>query len=341
MRVRMSTLCYIEKEHKYLMLHRIVKKNDVNKDKWIGVGGHFEEGESPEECILREVKEETGYTLTSYRYRGLVTFVFADIEMEYMSLFTADGFEGEPIVCNEGVLEWVDIEDVWKLNLWEGDKIFFRLLDEEIPFFSLKLVYRADGTLEHAALNGKAMEMFDVIDENGEKTGLIKERGVVHREGALHATAHIWIARKNEKSGYDILLQKRSDNKDSHPGCYDISSAGHICAGDNVLESALRELHEELGIEAKPQELREIGVYEKHYEGEFYGKPFRDNQRSTMYLYQEPIDITTLQLQQSEIASVIWMDYKEALCAIRENTMKHCIYEEEFCKVGKALGIEA
>ena len=120
MRVRLSTLCYIEKDHKYLMLHRVVKKNDVNKDKWIGVGGHFEEGESPEECVLREVKEETGYTLTSYRYRGLVTFVFADVEMEYMSLFTADSFEGEPIPCNEGVLEWVDIEDVWKLNLLSG-----------------------------------------------------------------------------------------------------------------------------------------------------------------------------------------------------------------------------
>ena len=210
MRVRLSTLCYIEKDHKYLMLHRVVKKNDVNKDKWIGVGGHFEEGESPEECILREVKEETGYTLTSYRYRGLVTFVFADVEMEYMSLFTADGFEGEPIPCNEGVLEWVDIEDVWKLNLWEGDKIFFRLLDEEIPFFSLKLVYNLQGQLEYAALNGKQMEMFDIIDMDGNKTGAIKERGVVHREGAFHATSHIWIVRKNEKSGYDILLQKRS-----------------------------------------------------------------------------------------------------------------------------------
>lgn len=154
MKTKMTTLCYIQKDHQYLMLHRISKKNDVNKDKWIGVGGHFEYGESPEECILREVKEETGYTLTSYRYRGLVTFVFADIEMEYMSLFTADGFEGEQIPCNEGNLEWVDISDLEKLNLWEGDKIFFRLLEENIPFFSLKLVYNKDGKLESAALNG-------------------------------------------------------------------------------------------------------------------------------------------------------------------------------------------
>lgn len=340
MRVRLSTLCYMEKDHQYLMLHRVVKKNDVNKDKWIGVGGHFEDGESPEECVLREVKEETGYTLTSYRYRGLVTFVFADIEMEYMSLFTADGFEGEPIPCDEGILEWVDIEKVWKLNLWEGDKIFFRLLDEEIPFFSLKLVYNIDGKLESAALNGKSMEMFDVIDENGEKTGLIKERGVVHREGALHATAHIWIARKNEKSGYDILLQKRSVDKDSHPGCYDISSAGHICAGDEPLESALRELEEELGIKAAPEDLQEIGVQYKQFEGTFYGRPFRDNQRSILYLYKEHVDIEALSLQSSEIESVMWMDYEEALQAIRENTIRHCIYEEEFLKVGKALGLK-
>jgi len=340
MRVRLSTLCYIEKDHKYLMLHRVVKKNDVNKDKWIGVGGHFEEGESPEECVLREVKEETGYTLTSYRYRGLVTFVFADVEMEYMSLFTADDFEGEPIPCNEGVLEWVDIEDVWKLNLWEGDKIFFRLLDEDAPFFSLKLVYNLQGQLEYAALNGKQMEMFDVIDMDGNKTGVIKERGVVHREGALHATSHIWIARENEKSGYDILLQKRSTCKDSHPGCYDISSAGHIGAGDEALESALRELEEELGIKAKSEELLEFGVQYKNYEGEFYGKPFRDNQRSILYLYKEPINMEELVLQESEIESVIWIDYQEALEAIRKNTIKHCIYEEEFLKVGKALEIK-
>lgn len=157
MKMRMSTLCYIEKDQQYLMLHRIVKKNDVNKDKWIGVGGHFEYGESPEDCVLREVKEETGYTLTSYRYRGLVTFVFADVEMEYMSLFTADGFEGEPIECNEGVLEWVPIKDIENLNIWEGDKIFFRLLAENIPFFSLKLVYNLEGQLTCAVLNGKAL----------------------------------------------------------------------------------------------------------------------------------------------------------------------------------------
>ncbi len=157
MQAQLSTLCYIEKDHRYLMLHRVVKKNDVNKDKWIGVGGHFEQDESPEECLLREVREETGYTLTSYQFRGIVTFVSGDGVTEYMHLFTADGFEGTPIPCNEGVLEWVDIDRIQELNIWEGDKIFFHLLDENIPFFSLKLVYDGSCGLVRADLNGESL----------------------------------------------------------------------------------------------------------------------------------------------------------------------------------------
>lgn len=157
--VGLSTLCYIERDGKYLMLHRTVKENDVNQDKWIGVGGHFEADESPEECLLREVKEETGYTLTSYRFRGLVTFVSGNGVTEYMSLFTADGFEGEPIPCDEGELEWVDIAKIQKLNIWEGDKIFLRLLAEEHPFFSLKLVYDGQDRLLEAVLDGVALEV--------------------------------------------------------------------------------------------------------------------------------------------------------------------------------------
>ena len=159
MEVQLSTLCYLERDGKYLMLHRVVKKNDINKDKWIGVGGHFEKDESPEECLMREVREETGYTLTSYRFRGIVTFVSGDGVTEYMHLFTADGFEGEPIECDEGVLEWVPKEDISGLNIWEGDKIFFRLLTEEAPFFSLKLVYDGSGGLVSAALNGSPMAL--------------------------------------------------------------------------------------------------------------------------------------------------------------------------------------
>ena len=150
-----TTLCYLEQNGCYLMLHRIKKKNDVNHDKWIGVGGHFEADESPEECVLREVKEETGYMLTSYRFRGIVTFVSGNGVTEYMHLFTADEFEGKSIACDEGELEWVDIDKIESLHIWEGDKIFFRLLRENRPFFSLKLSYDENGILLDAVLDGE------------------------------------------------------------------------------------------------------------------------------------------------------------------------------------------
>ena len=149
-----TTLCYIEKEDSYLMMHRVKKVNDINKDKWVGVGGHFEEGESPEECLLREVREETGLTLTSFRLRGIVTFSTDVYPTEYMFLYTADSYEGEMIECNEGNLEWVKKSDVYDLPIWEGDKLFFRLLEEEVPVFSLKLRYEGDDLVE-AVLDGK------------------------------------------------------------------------------------------------------------------------------------------------------------------------------------------
>lgn len=154
MMIRMSTLCYIEQAGNYLMLHRTKRENDVNRDKWIGVGGHFEHGESPEDCLLREVREETGYTLLSWRYRGIITFLYGEEVVEYMSLYTSDRFEGELTDCDEGELEWVDKDKLWELNLWEGDRIFFRLLAQERPFFSLKLVYDTSDTLRQVVLDG-------------------------------------------------------------------------------------------------------------------------------------------------------------------------------------------
>lgn len=141
------------------MLHRTVKKNDINHDKWIGVGGHFEHGESPEDCVLREVREETGYTLTSYKFRGIVTFVYGEDTVEYMHLYTADGFQGEPVECDEGVLEWVPRNQIMDLDLWEGDRIFLKLLEDGEDFFSLKLVYNTDDGLEQAVLNGRALKL--------------------------------------------------------------------------------------------------------------------------------------------------------------------------------------
>lgn len=143
--MKLTTLCYIENDHgEYLMLHRTKKQNDLNAGKWIGVGGKFEADETPEECLLREVYEETGLTLTRYRFRGIVTFLSNKWEGEYMHLFTADKYEGTLCDCNEGELAWVPKNDVLKLNLWEGDHIFLRELLKNDRFFSLKLSYTGD-----------------------------------------------------------------------------------------------------------------------------------------------------------------------------------------------------
>ena len=147
--MKMTTLCYIEKEGKYLMLHRVKKYHDINAGKWIGVGGHVENGETPEECLLREVKEETGLTLTAYRLRGLVTFLSDVCEPELMCVFTADAFDGELIECDEGELAWVEKSDVLGLPTWEGDRVFLeRLLSGDERFFSIKLRYEGDRLVE-------------------------------------------------------------------------------------------------------------------------------------------------------------------------------------------------
>lgn len=155
-----STLCYLERGDAYLMLHRIKKKQDINHDKWIGVGGKFEEEESPEDCVIRETREETGLILTDYRYRGLVTFVSDQAPTEYMHLFTATGWTGTPIsgdACTEGELAWISKQDLLSLPLWEGDKIFLKLLEQDVPFFSLKLEYQGE-ILISAVLNGKRIQ---------------------------------------------------------------------------------------------------------------------------------------------------------------------------------------
>lgn len=182
----LTTLCYIETQDSYLMLHRVKKKQDVNKDKWIGVGGHFEAGESPEECLLREVKEETGLTLTSWKFRGIVTFTFrmpgislndwkmdgkwveqdvVQADMEYMCLYTADTYEGNLTDCNEGELVWVPKKEVLSLPIWEGDRIFFYLLEHHPAFFSLKLDYIGE-QLERAVLDGKDMNLLEFQQAN-------------------------------------------------------------------------------------------------------------------------------------------------------------------------------
>lgn len=153
-----TTLGYIERDDAYLMLHRVKKKNDLNHDKWVGIGGKFEDGESPEECMRREALEETGLTLHNLSLRGIVTFVSNEWDNEYMFLYTCTDFSGELAECKEGNLEWVAKDKVCGLPIWEGDKIFFRLLNENAPFFSLKLCYEGD-QLVSAALDGESLNI--------------------------------------------------------------------------------------------------------------------------------------------------------------------------------------
>lgn len=157
----LTTLCYIRNGSEWLMLHRTKKKADVNRGKWIGVGGKFEPGESPDDCLLREVREETGLTLTDYRYRGVITFIYNDNDPEYMHLYTADGFTGALTACSEGTLRWVPGDEITRLNLWAGDRIFLRLLLRDEPCFSLKLVYSGDDLIR-AVLNGRTLELSEI-----------------------------------------------------------------------------------------------------------------------------------------------------------------------------------
>ncbi|MEY8394186.1 NUDIX domain-containing protein [Lachnospiraceae bacterium 45-P1] len=327
-RMKLTTLCYLERDGKYLMLHRVRKKQDVNKDKWIGIGGKFEFGESPEDCLLREALEETGYRLTSYRLRGIVTFLFNEEEAEYMFLYTADGFLGEPVPCSEGTLEWVPKEEIDRLNLWEGDRIFFGLLKEDAPFFSLKLHYMGDRLFE-AVLDGVPMELLDVLDENGKPSGLVRERTMVHLRGDYHRTSHVWVVRRRMDGKYELLLQKRSAAKDSFGGCYDISSAGHIPAGGDYRESAVRELFEELGILADAKELRFIGFHEGRYEGTFNGRLFKNHEKSAVFLYEKPVEESAFTLQESEVESVLWMELHEIEQAVREKRPDFCLFHDE------------
>lgn len=146
-----TTLCYIEDGSRYLMLHRTKKEGDLNRDKWIGIGGKFEDRETPFDCIRREMKEETGLVAETLEYRGIVTFISDRYPTEYMHLFIAKDVSGTPVAdCAEGELAWIEKKDLYSLTLWEGDRIFLELLDREVPFFSLKLIYEGDRLVEHA-----------------------------------------------------------------------------------------------------------------------------------------------------------------------------------------------
>ena len=172
------------------------------------------------------------------------------------------------------------------------------------------------------------MELLDIVDEKGNPTGETVPREVAHREGIRHRTAHVWIFRR--RGGVvQILLQKRSDNKDSDPGCYDISSAGHVQAGDEFLPSAIRELKEELGIEAGEEDLEFAGYHKGYMEEMFYGRMFRDSEVSAVYVYSKPVDADRLTLQKEEVESVMWMGLGQCVEAVRNHRIPNCIYLDE------------
>lgn len=177
-----STICYIEKEDAYLMLLRNKKQKDVNKGKWIGVGGHCENGESPEDCIRREVEEETGLILDQLTFRGIITFVYGEDITEYIYLFTSHSFHGEQIPCNEGELHWIRKDQIFDLNLWDGDRIFLHLLEKNGNFFSLKIVYDQEDHIQQAVLNGVNMPLRALVDGNGNPTGARQTEYVIQLE---------------------------------------------------------------------------------------------------------------------------------------------------------------
>lgn len=172
------------------------------------------------------------------------------------------------------------------------------------------------------------MEMFDIIDESGNPTGKITDRETAHSQGILHRTAHVWLLRKRQ-GRTEVLLQKRSQNKDSHPGCYDISSAGHIPAGIDFVPSALRELEEELGVSAGPEELVFCGRRRIFHKDVFHGKVFVDNQVSNIYCLWKDMEPEEMRIQKEEVEEVCWMDLEQCRKMVEENQFSHCIYMEE------------
>lgn len=215
-----------------------------------------------------------------------------------------------------------------ELNIWEGDKIFFRLLNEDAPFFSMKLSYEGD-RLIYASLEGKELELLDVFNEEGKDTGMARERSLVHRNGDFHRTSHIWVARKSEEGKWQVLLQKRSSGKEAYPGCYDCSAAGHVKAGGTCLDAAVRELEEELGIQASPQDLELFFEIREDSRQEYQGVPFRDREFISVYLYRIPGETPKIVIQEEEVESVCWADVDRCIQIARTGELPNCLDVEE------------
>lgn len=245
---KLSILCVFNQRGKYRIIKEAVKE------------------ESPEECLLRTAEIRENNLSLSWRSRGILTSVREGKSTEYVFLFSAQDSESIEKEESTDTVSWEKADEILNKTAGEEEKICFRLLMEDGPFFSLKVILDGKNILKMASLNGKDLELFDILREDGSVSGIVRERGVAHLDGSLHPTSHIWIVRRNRKNGWDLLLQKRSLRKDSNPGCYDISSAGHVAAEDAYLPAALRELEEELGIRAEEKDLHLAGMRKAYFE---------------------------------------------------------------------------
>lgn len=329
------TLCYLERDGQYLMLLRNKKQRDVNAGKWIGVGGRREAGETPEACALREIREETGLTVRDLTARGVVNFVSDAAEDERMFLYTARDFEGTLIDCDEGELHWIDREAVFGLPLWDGDRIFLQKLLDDAPYFEMTLTYEGE-RLRRCVCDGQALELLDVYRPDGSPAGYVAERGYMHRHGIWHITAHTWIVRRSAAGEPELLLQLRSVKKRLYPGFYDISSAGHIDAGEDVHTAALRELEEELGLHADPSALRFVGIRQSLYDDDV-GEGYHDREYCYVYLYEGDVRADELRLQESEVDGFCWMAFDALVQALREGSMPLCVEPPELELLAPAL----
>lgn len=322
-----ATLCYIESDGKYLMLLRNRKQNDPNEGKWIGVGGKREAGETPEECARREIREETGLKAVRLVPCGNVYFRSDVWEEEIMRLFLVTEFEGELTDCDEGELHWIEKDRIFDLKLWDGDRIFLKYLINGVHFDEMTLTYRGE-RLCGCTVDGEEVELIDVYNEDGSSAGYVASRDFVHWKGLWHVTNHMWIVRKGESGEPELLLQLRAAGKRLYPSSWDISSAGHIPAGEDALLGAVREIGEELGIRVRPDELAYIGTMVMTYDDDI-GEGYHDRERCRIYLLRSPVDISAMTLQESEVERVMWIGLDELTEAMAEGTLNHCLFEEE------------
>ena len=322
-----ATLCYIERDGKILMMFRNKKPNDPNEGKWIGVGGKVEPGETVEQCARREILEETGLTVRELTAWGDVWFRSDVWEDEVMHLFAASGAEGELSECDEGELHWIEKDEVFSLRLWDGDRVFLKYLMQGVKFDRMELEYHGD-RLCRCVVDGNEEELLDVNLRNGEPSGMVVSRDFVHWKGQWHPTVHVWLTGRDPQGKPTLLLQLRAAGKRLYPSHWDISAAGHIPAGERPLNGALRELEEELGVHAAPDDPVYAGVLIMTYDDDI-GQGYHDREHCYVYLLHSDADESEFTLQASEVEKVMWMPFDELYEAVRRNTFHHCLFTRE------------